>query len=101
MFHISKKTAVLAGLLIMGLGAATASPWPATGPLVAKGEGSAYWGWAPTPDPAVVALADSGVGEASHIGVFRLAASELDNVVAETISGGAFTLTTPAGDSIF
>ena len=55
----------------------------------------------PTATPGVFASTDSGRGHATRIGVFALAASELDDFSTGAVTDGAFELTTPSSDTIF
>jgi hypothetical protein len=55
---------------------------------------------APTANPFVFSVSDTGVGHATRLGAFTTVASELDNFLTGSISEGAFTLTTPSGASV-
>ena len=54
----------------------------------------------PTSDPGALAVTDNGPGLANDLGTFQLSSAETDSFVADTITGGTFTISNSRGDSI-
>ena len=94
-----QRLGLLVGL-ILGISVVLPATVLATTSETIDGTWQAQGSATPTATPGVYAVHDSGVGVATNVGSYTLAASEFASFTTGEISDGSWTLTTPAGDTL-
>lgn len=103
MSWIAPKLAVALTVLTLG-GFASAAVLP--GAALAARAMSVVGAWkgqltaSSTSTPGVLAVTDTGSGLANEIGPFQLSPAETDSFIADTVTGGTFTISDARGDSV-
>jgi hypothetical protein len=95
---MSRKLHVTVVAAAIALGTAATSTAGSTVPLKAKDAGSG----SPLGPPvgSVIQTADTGTGEATHLGRYSLTAGETIDLATGAVTNGHFTLTAANGDTV-
>ena len=94
---MSRKIICVFGLAVIALAIAAPTSAGSLIPMKAKDTGSATIVGATGP---ILHTADTGSGEAAHLGRYTLAASEDINALTGAVTNGSFTMTAANGDTV-